>query len=76
MKRCKVKDRGMDIMFSGATALGSALVYKISIIQSSDNGGLDNGACLGVKNIGKPCAGIGGWHGFGKAKIRKTVCTV
>ena len=26
-------------------------------IQSSDNGGLKNSTCLGVKNIGKPCAG-------------------
>ena len=25
-------------------------------VQSSNNGGLENGACLGVKNIGKPCA--------------------
>ena len=34
-----------------------AALYEIWAIQGSDNGWLENGACLGVKNIGKPCAG-------------------
>ena len=34
-----------------------AALYALWVIQSSDNGGLEISACLGVKNIGKPCAG-------------------
>ena len=29
----------------------------VRVIQGPDNGWLEIGACLGVKNIGKPCAG-------------------
>ena len=35
----------------------STALYALRAIQSSDNGGLENSACLGMKNIGKPCAG-------------------
>ena len=53
MKRHKVKDRGI-----GLGRFPSQQLYtKLWAIQGSDNGGLENGACLGVKNIGKPCAG-------------------
>ena len=33
-----------------------AVICEIRAIQGSDKGGLENSACLGVKNIGKPCA--------------------
>ena len=32
-------------------------LYALWVIQSSDNSGLEISVCLGVKNIGKPCAG-------------------
>ena len=34
----------------------SELAQEIWAIQGSDKGWLENSACLGVKNIGKPCA--------------------
>ena len=30
---------------------------ELWLVQSADDSGLDEGACLEVKNIGKPCAG-------------------
>ncbi len=38
----------------GATAFVAELAEAL---QSADNSGLDESACLAVKNIGKPCAG-------------------
>jgi hypothetical protein len=35
----------------------STALYALWAIQGFDNGRLEIGACLGVKNIGKPCAG-------------------
>ena len=32
-------------------------VRQVRALQSADDSGLDEGACLAVKNIGKPCAG-------------------
>ncbi|MDP1638520.1 MAG: transposase, partial [Candidatus Nitrotoga sp.] len=32
-------------------------IYALWVIQSSDNSRLEIGACLDMKNIGKPCAG-------------------
>ncbi len=57
---------GRTLLFPETTALGSALLYKIWVIQSSDNG-----ACLGVKKIGKPCAGVGVGRAFAKQKLAK-----
>ena len=49
----------------------SGVLYALSVIQNSDNGGLENSACLGLKNIGKPCAGIGVGRAFAKQKLAK-----
>jgi hypothetical protein len=42
---------------SSLTLIFITALYALWAIQGSDNGRLEIGACLGVKNIGKPCAG-------------------
>ena len=52
-KRHKVRDRNAGyVRFPKQVAL-----REIRPVQSADNSGLDESACLAVKNIGKPCAG-------------------
>ena len=48
-----------------------AAIYALWVLQSSDNGGLEINACLDMKNIGKPCAGIGVGRAFAKQKLAK-----
>jgi group II intron reverse transcriptase/maturase len=48
-----------------------AALHEIWAIQGSDNGGLEISACLGVKNIGKPYAGIGVGRALAKQKLAK-----
>lgn len=33
------------------------IVREVRYVQSADHSGLEESACLAVKNIGKPCAG-------------------
>ena len=52
-KRHKIRDRKMG--FVRFHRQGS--LRQVWSLQSADDSGLDEGACLAVKNIGKPCAG-------------------
>ena len=63
-----MQKRGFALTCEGGTRLGEGYhrlwtfsrpepVRQIWALQSADNSGLDEGACLTVKNIGKPCAG-------------------
>ena len=52
-KRHKIRDRKTGyIRFTEPRS-----VREVWSLQSADDSGLDEGACLAVKNIGKPCAG-------------------
>ena len=46
-------------------------LYALWVIQSSDDSGLEISACLDMKNIGKPCTGIGVGRAFVKQKLAK-----
>ena len=52
-KRHKIRDRNSGYMRFSRRELYQAL----RTVQSAGNSGLDKGACLEVKSIGKPCAG-------------------
>ena len=52
-KRHKVRDRRIGI----SPVYRQRSVRQVWTLQSADDSGLDEGACLAVKNIGKPCAG-------------------